>query len=103
VKDVKGIKVKRAAKVFALVAVLGIGCFASYLIGYEAGRSHGWASGYEQGKMINAVPEPVKHHYELKQHDASIFRFDSDTGEFCWIQLSKGDAAGGPSMPHCSE
>ena len=32
---------------------------------------------------------PEKHRYEFKQNGVSIFRFDLDTGESCWLQLAK--------------
>jgi hypothetical protein len=35
--------------------------------------------------------QPTQHHYEFKQNGASIYRFDSDTGDACWIQISVAD------------
>jgi hypothetical protein len=83
---------KKVIQTSVSVVVLGIGCYISYMVGYDAGRTHGWYSGYAEGKTINAPASSVKHHYEFKQRGVSIFRFDLDTGESCWLQLSKEDA-----------
>jgi hypothetical protein len=42
---------------------------------------------------------PVQHHYEFQTRGASIFRFDTTTGEACWMQLSQADS--GTPLPHC--
>lgn len=64
----------------------------------------------EQSRMLTSsrrgcCPPPMEgigkpqHHYEFKQNGASIYRFDLDTGEACWMQLSQADA--GTPMAHC--
>ncbi len=79
---------KRAGFLFGATAIFGIGCFVSYFVGYNAGKSHGYSEGHQHADSADLLE---KHHYEFKQNGASIFRFDSNTGESCWIQLSDAD------------
>lgn len=90
---------KKTVLWFVAALVFGAGCFFSYSKGQTDGRIE--RDNEIQKLQITPSAPVVEHHYEFMQHDASIFRFDSVTGEACWIQLSKGDAAGGPSMPEC--
>jgi len=72
-----------------------LACGIAYSLGYSSGRTDGFGSGYkngvDQGHQDN-VASAGKHHYEFKQNGVSIFRFDLDTGESCWLQLGPADA-----------
>lgn len=78
--------------------------------------SVGYSAGYQEGiktkkapepELIpippNAVvkPDPPPHHFTFQERGASIFRFDSDTGQACWMQLSQADA--GTPVPQCPQ
>ncbi len=83
------------------VFLLAIACYLSYQRGYQNGNK---AECLLPAGAV-AVPPPMEgigkpqHHYEFKQNGASIYRFDLDTGEACWMQLSQADA--GTPMAHC--
>jgi hypothetical protein len=79
---------KKVTKAFVLAVIFAIGCYVSYWQGWSTGNSHG----YFQGSNNRAESSSIRHHYEFKQNGNSIFRFDLDTGESCWLQLGKADA-----------
>jgi hypothetical protein len=83
----------RAAKgvglALAAIVGFGIGCYISYAVGHAAGESHGYFRGRQQ---TDSVKVPEKHRYEFRQNGVSIFRFDLDSGESCWLQLGGADA-----------
>jgi len=92
---------KKWIKASALVFVFVIGCYLSYWRGWGTGN---W-EGFNRGD-IACIEHPAhevkpQHHYEFKQHGASLFRLDSDTGEACYIQISVADSNGG--MRPCSQ
>jgi hypothetical protein len=95
---------KKWIKASALVIVFVIGCYLSYWRGWSTGNWEGFNRG---DTACIQSPVQVKHHYEFKQHGVSIFRFDLDTGESCWLQLSKEDDAEEKylvnPMQHCSQ
>jgi hypothetical protein len=79
-----------------LLSVGGVAvCVIVYSMGYSSGRTDGFSSGYktgvDQGHQDGAA-SAQQHHYEFKQNGVSIFRFDIDTGESCWLQLGPADA-----------
>ena len=78
---------KKSVPWLIALAVL-VGCYAlTYSLGYGNGHLDGYKErGVEMA--ITKTPE-TKHHYEFKENGAFIYRVDSDTGESCWIQLSK--------------
>jgi hypothetical protein len=96
---------KRSILLISGIVVVGIGFYASYSVGNARGFAAGAKSVYDAlgipplppgatpiKPSLVTVPNPVKHHYEFQQRGASIFRFDLDTGEACWVQLSEADA-----------
>src|SRR5271165_6368193 len=85
---------KKATAILGLVAILGIGCYASYSMGWSAGESHGWFQGDKACNENPTTPSTSsgKHHYELKEHGReTILRLDTDTGDLCWVALSEAD------------
>ena len=42
---------------------------------------------------------PIEHHYEFRVDGASVFRFDTSTGETCMVQRSVRDRYNG--VPYC--
>jgi hypothetical protein len=79
-----------ASLLFAAVLVFGIGVWFGHSYGAQEKYDRAYAAGEEHERVNQA--SVVKHHYEFKQNGASIFRFDLDAGESCWLQLSKADA-----------
>jgi hypothetical protein len=68
-------------------AVLAVCCALAYTLGYDNGHLEGYK---ERGSEMGTTKTmETKHHYEFKENGAFIYRVDSDTGESCWIQLSK--------------
>ena len=80
---------------FVAVVICGI----SFYVGYSVGRTNGfkeYEAGYKQGLSENygnqhPTASAETHRYEFKQNGVSIFRFDLDTGETCWLQLGPAD------------
>jgi hypothetical protein len=109
VRLVKGTPMKKVALWVAGVAFLGGACYASYSRGFANGNKAVCSvpPGVMLGETVtqdtpvsNPSLKTVQHHYEFKQNGASIYRFDLDTGEACWIQLSQADA--GTPMSRCA-
>jgi hypothetical protein len=72
---------------FTAFAALIACCAFAYTLGYDNGHLEGYK---ERGAEMNSTKSvEAKHHYEFKENGAFIYRVDSDTGESCWIQLSK--------------
>lgn len=91
---------------FTIIIVAAAGFWIGHHIGHDSGYSEGFSSGesegIELGKEREAVEEkerPAKHAYSFKQDGASIYRFDSATGETCWVQLSVRDK--NSDLPNC--
>src|SRR5208282_2106638 len=88
------------------IIVCGLGCYVSYAKGFEKGfiekdqeiTKSDWFKKCISNESLSDAPAPAKHHYEFKQHEASIFRFDLDTGAACYIQISQADSRG-PVQP----
>lgn len=79
-------------KIFLSVGAAVV-CAIVYHVGYSSGRTDGFNSGYKTGVDHGHQDGAAKqHHYEFKQNGVSIFRFDHDTGESCWLQLGPADA-----------
>jgi hypothetical protein len=94
----------KKAITFIIVAAIGFwfGHFVGYGSGYSEGRSSGESSGIELGKQREALEEkerPVKHAFTFKKDGATIYRFDSSTGQTCWVQLSVRDKDS--DLPNC--
>jgi len=93
---------KRTAILISGMVIVGVGLYISYSVGYARGFTSGSKSTYDAlgipptlpGMTITPpiTPKPVQHRYEFQQKGASIFRFDLDNGEACWMQLSEADA-----------
>jgi hypothetical protein len=98
--------IKRAVTLTIVIAApLGfwLGHFIGYGSGYSEGRSSGESSGIELGKQRESIEEkerPPKHAYSFKKDGASIYRFDSATGQACWVQLSVRDQDS--DLPNCA-
>jgi len=91
---------KPAVQAVIALAILAGGCYASYSKGFLNGRIDKDQEVMKDPFFLKCFANdkqaiPAQHHYEFKQHDASVFRFDLDTGEACYIQISRGDAGGG--------
>jgi hypothetical protein len=85
---------KKLLLLCAAVVICGIAFYVGYSVGHTDGFK-GYEAGYKEGlSESNQHPTPLaeKHHYEFKQNGVSIFRFDLDTGESCWLQLGAADA-----------
>jgi hypothetical protein len=100
---------KKTRLLFAVVLVFGIGCFAGrryhaqerHDAAWEAGNENGWNSGVKYMSDVEESQQAVRkemgeaesaqHHYEFKQDGATIYRFDTDTGDACWVQISVAD------------
>jgi hypothetical protein len=79
----------------AILAILIIGAAAfGYYIGHESGYKKACIYGcpLPPDAIVGSPIKTIQHHYEFQQHGVSIFRFDLDTGESCWLQLDKEDA-----------
>ncbi len=103
-------KVKKIGFLFGAAVVFIIGYFVGHYIGWNVGYKSGFDSGADtvEKEWTNYGKEhPAQHHYEFKQNGVSIFRFDLDTGESCWLQLGKADAEEedhlASPMQQCSE
>lgn len=97
----------KRAVTFAIILATPIGFWFGHFIGYGAGYSEGYSSGefsgIELGKQRASIEEterPVKHAYSFKKDGASIYRFDSATGDACWVQLSVRDQ--NSDLPNCA-
>jgi hypothetical protein len=94
---------KRVIQAVVTIAFFAVGCYVAYAEGFQKGRidkdQEVMRDPFFKKCVANEYSDkqslPVQHHYEFKQHDASVFRFDLDTGEACYIQISRGDAGGG--------
>lgn len=106
---VRGTPVKKPALWIVGVAFLGGACYASYRRGFANGNKAECSlppavmfdEPVKQDTPVSSLSsKAVQHHYEFKQNGASIYRFDLETGDACWIQLSQADA--GTPMSHCA-
>jgi hypothetical protein len=100
------VNTKKAVTLTIIVAA-PIGFWFGHSIGYGSGYSEGYSKGeffgIDIGKERAATEEkerPVKHAYTFKKDGATIYRFDSATGETCWVQLSERDK--GSDLPNCA-
>jgi hypothetical protein len=94
-------------KVIAFTIIAAIGFWVCHAIGYSSGysdgRSSGESFGIDIGKQRESMEEKerqVKHSYSFKKDGATIYRFDSATGETCWVQLSVRDQDS--DLPNCA-
>lgn len=81
------------------IVMLGTSSYIGYRAGYAKGlKAEGTAS---LPDILPAFPIQIQHHYQFQTRGASIFRFDTDTGEAFWLQLSEGDAR--TPLPQCTQ
>jgi hypothetical protein len=96
--------VKKVGLLFAAVVIFGLGFFTGTYNQERPGStaySEGWTKGLADGENADIAEKPTLHHYEFKQNGASIYRFDPDTGDACWIQISVADQ--NTPMLRCSQ
>jgi hypothetical protein len=91
---------KKAVGITAVITA-ALGLWLGYHLGYSDGESKGFADGeWDAMNHKSDAPAPKKHHqYSFKQNGATILRFDSVTGESCWVQLSVADKDS--QLPSC--
>jgi hypothetical protein len=104
---------KKAALLFVIVVVFGIGCFVGHRYHAQERYDNAYAVGEGHGRTSQAAFDQnqselklTQHHYEFKQHGTSIFRLDLDTGEGCYMLISKEDYEGtsaAKAMTWCSQ
>lgn len=97
----------KKAVAFTIIIAAPIGFWFGHSVGYDRGYSEGHSSGesfgIDIGKQRASMEEkerPVKHAYSFKKDGATIYRFDSATGETCWVQLSERDKDS--DLPNCA-
>ena len=91
---------KKAVVVTAIIAV-GLGLWLGYQMGFRDGSAKGFVDAeWEALNRKSDTPVPKKHHqFSFKQNGATILRFDSVTGQSCWVQLSVADKDS--NLPSC--
>lgn len=91
---------KKAVAITAII-MSALGLWFGYHLGYRDGETKGFIDGeWNAMNRKSDAPAPKKHHqYSFKQNGATILRFDSETGEACWVQLSVADKDS--DLPSC--
>lgn len=91
---------RKAWLLLAAIVIFAVGCFIGHAYHAQQRYEQAWAAGNKSGfdSGANVVENEWakynqgNHHYEFKQNGVSIFRFDLNSGESCWIQLGGADA-----------